>query len=190
MLPILMLPARAIRGRLGDHVYKTYGDKIIITRAPCFDGYVATAAQRARRERMRAATAYAQAVYADPVAKGIYVAVAKQLGRKPFRLAVSDFLHDRPRVIFASANTKTRRSWRSPAATRATQALSPRSVGRRPPFNANALRIRRAGKRRTACVAQCVSFNQHDDRGVELAFKRMSFRTCDLADSHAVDGVP
>jgi hypothetical protein len=88
----------AIRGRLGDHVFKTYGDKIVVTRVPCFDGYQPSAAQRDRRERMRAATAYARAVYADPSSKAVYVAAAKQLGRQPFRLAVSDFLRGRTRV--------------------------------------------------------------------------------------------
>src|SRR5688572_25166318 len=81
------IPYRAIRGRLGDRVYKTYGDKVIVTRVPCFDGYVPTAAQRERREKMRAATAYAQAVYTHPAAKAIYVAAGQQLGRQPFRLA-------------------------------------------------------------------------------------------------------
>lgn len=45
---------------------------------------------------MRAATAYAQAVQADPIAKAIYVAAAKQFGRQPFRLAVSDFSNGAP----------------------------------------------------------------------------------------------
>ena len=99
--PFLGLPIRAIRGRLGDRVYKTYGDKIIITRVPCFDGYIPTAAQRDRRDRMRAATAFAQAVYADPAAKAVYVTAAKALGRQPFRLAVSDFLHGRTRLMGA-----------------------------------------------------------------------------------------
>jgi hypothetical protein len=88
----------AIHGRVGDHVFKTYGDKIVVTRVPCFDRYVPSAAQRKRREKMRAATAYARAVYADPAAKAVYFAAAKQLRRQPFRLAVSDFLHDRPRI--------------------------------------------------------------------------------------------
>jgi hypothetical protein len=79
-------------------VYKTYGEKIIITRVPSFEGYVPTAAQRDRRNRMRAATAFAQAVYADPAAKAVYVAAARALGRQPFRLAVSDFLHGRTRI--------------------------------------------------------------------------------------------
>jgi hypothetical protein len=55
-------------------------------------------AQRERRDRMRAATAFAQSVYADPAAKAVYVAAAKSLGRQPFRLAVSDFLHGRTRI--------------------------------------------------------------------------------------------
>jgi len=42
-------------------------------------------------------------VYADPAAKAVYVAAATQLGRQPFRLAVSDFLQGRTRVILATA---------------------------------------------------------------------------------------
>jgi hypothetical protein len=101
--PFAGIPYRAIRGRLGNRVYKTYGDKVIVTRVPCFVGYVPTKAQRERREKLRAATAYAQAVYAAPAAKAVYVAAAKALGRQPFRLAVSDFLHGRPRVTLAPA---------------------------------------------------------------------------------------
>ena len=47
----------------------------------------------------RAATGFAQGVYADPAAKALYVATAKTLGRQPFRLAVADFLQGRPRVM-------------------------------------------------------------------------------------------
>ncbi len=99
------LPVRAVRGRMGDRVFKTYGEKIVVTRVPCFDGYVPTAAQRQRREKMRAATAYAQAVYADPAAKAVYVAAAQALGRQPFRLAVSDFLVGRLRVNLCPASS-------------------------------------------------------------------------------------
>src|SRR5688572_20682043 len=40
LFPFAGLPIRSIRGQLGDRVYKTYGDKIVVTRVPCFDGYV------------------------------------------------------------------------------------------------------------------------------------------------------
>jgi hypothetical protein len=103
----MILLCRAIRGRVGNRVYKTYGEKIIVTRIPRFDGYVPTAAQRDHRDKMRAATAYARAVYADPVDKAVYIAAAKQLGRQPFRLAVSDFLHGRPRVTLVPAAPET-----------------------------------------------------------------------------------
>jgi len=89
----------AVRGRVGDVVYKTYGARIIITRVPCFDGYVPTAVQRERRDRMREATAYAKRIYADPAAKALYVAAAKTLHRQPFRLAISDYLKGCTRVV-------------------------------------------------------------------------------------------
>lgn len=93
----------AIRGRVGDVVFKTHGDKIIVTRVPRFNGCTASAAQRERRDKMRAAVAFARAVYADPAAKALYVAAARQLGRHPFRLAVSDFLHGRNRLSSEAA---------------------------------------------------------------------------------------
>jgi hypothetical protein len=88
----------ALRGRIGNRVYKTYGDKIIVTRVPRFDGYKPSDGQRELRNRMRAATAFAQAVYSDQAAKTVYVSAAKALGRQPFRLAVSDFLIGRTRI--------------------------------------------------------------------------------------------
>jgi hypothetical protein len=130
--PFAGIPLRSIRGRLGDRVYKTYGDKIIVTRVPCFVGYVPTAAQRERREKLRAATAYAQAVYSDPAAKAIYVTAAKQLGRQPFRLAVSDFLRGRPRVRLGLAS-KPRQS---AAPANGIKASKPREdIGLQPPIS-------------------------------------------------------
>lgn len=104
---------KSIRGRVGDQVYKTYGDRIVVMRVPRFDGYQPTSAQQERREKMRAATAYARAVYADPALKAIYVAAAKQLGRQPFRLAVSDFLRGRPRVMLKVATARAEGGKRS-----------------------------------------------------------------------------
>ena len=89
----------ALHGRIGDRVYKTYqchgAVRFVVTRVPDFTGSTSTAAQRTQRERLRAATAYAKSVYADPAAKAVYVAAAQKLGRVPFRLAVSDYLAGR-----------------------------------------------------------------------------------------------
>ena len=86
----------AVRGRVGDIVFKTYrargGNKIVVSRVPRFEGYVPSPAQTARRARLREATAYAQRVYADPALKARYLAAAQKLGRSAFRLAVSDCL--------------------------------------------------------------------------------------------------
>lgn len=90
-----------VRGRVGDVVFKTYGRKIVISRVPRFDGRPPTAAQRARRDKMRAATAFAKRVYADPAAKAFYITAAQALGKKPLRLAVSDHLAHHARVSAA-----------------------------------------------------------------------------------------
>ena len=63
-----------------------------MTRVPRFEGYVPSPAQRSQCGRLRAATAYARSIYADPAAKAIHVAAARKLGRQPFRLAISDYL--------------------------------------------------------------------------------------------------
>jgi hypothetical protein len=103
--PELPLFICAIHGRVGEVVYKTYGHgkhrRFVKTRVACFEGYVPTTAQRARRDRMREATAFAQRVYSDPAAKALYVAAAHKLARQPFRLAVADYLrgHDRSGVM-------------------------------------------------------------------------------------------
>jgi hypothetical protein len=93
-MPIVTLNSAlvAIRGRVGDVVFKTYRDKIVMTRVPRFTSGVATPAQRARRDRLKAATAFAHRVYASRRAKAFYTEEARRLGRQPFRLAISDHL--------------------------------------------------------------------------------------------------
>ena len=82
----------AVRGRVGDRVFKTYGRRIVITRVPTFEGYCPSAAQRRQRDALRAATSYAQAVYGCSAAKALYRAAARTLGRQPYRLAIRDNL--------------------------------------------------------------------------------------------------
>jgi hypothetical protein len=93
-MPIVTLNSAlvAIRGRVGDVVFKTYRDKIVMTRVPRFVPGAATPAQRARRDRLKAATAFARRVYANTRAKACYADAARRLGRQPFRLAISDHL--------------------------------------------------------------------------------------------------
>ncbi len=94
LMPIVTLNSAlvAIRGRVGDVVFKTYRDKIVMTRVPRFTPGVATPAQRARRDRLKVATAFAQRVYTSAPARAFYTDEARRLGRQPFRLAISDHL--------------------------------------------------------------------------------------------------
>jgi hypothetical protein len=106
-MPIVTLNSAlvAIRGRVGDVVFKTYRDKVVMTRVPRFTSVVATPAQRARRDRLKAATAFAHRVYASTRAKAYYTEAARRLGRQPFRLAISDHLRcvDSPKADRTSA---------------------------------------------------------------------------------------
>jgi hypothetical protein len=137
----------AIRGRVGDVVFKTYRDKIVMTRVPRFAPGVVSPAQRTRRDRLKAATAFAQRVYASASSRAFYTAEARRLGRQPFRLAISDHLRcaDHP-----SENPTSAESARFAAAGRllSPPAPPPLPAGSRPrsaPFAAARKRISRPG---------------------------------------------
>jgi hypothetical protein len=140
------IPCVAIRGRLGDHVFKTYGDTIVVTRAPRFEGYQPTAAQRQRRDKMRAATAFAHAIYANSAARALYVAAARKLGRQPFRLAVSDFMCGRVRFPLETFETGNRR-WETGARDSETGNQKPETGNRWPRPKAYETRTQATGKR-------------------------------------------
>lgn len=93
-MPVVTLHSAliAVRGRVGDVVFKTYRDKVVVTRMPRLAHVTASPAQRVRRDRLKQATAFAQRVYANAPAKLLYVDEARRLGRQPFRLAVADYL--------------------------------------------------------------------------------------------------
>lgn len=158
LLELRGLPVRAIRGRVGDVVFKTYSRKIIVTRVPSFAGYVPSGAQRRGRERMRKATAYAKRVYADAETKAFYIAVAKKLGRQAFRLAVADYLatNARVRVVEGMLNSRGTASAEQSVVV-AQRPATRRPVVRRVWWEARSLRVacrrlRRARRRRHAPV--------------------------------------
>lgn len=55
-----------IRGKVGDLVFKRYGEEVVISRPPDFEGREWTEAQLAARERFRQAALYGKIVMADP----------------------------------------------------------------------------------------------------------------------------
>jgi hypothetical protein len=154
IMPVVRLNSAfaAIHGRLGGVVFKTYpGGKVVVTRVPRFEGYVPTPAQRARRERMAEATAYAQKVYSDAALKALYIMAAKRIRRQPFRLAISDHLA-KEKLLEKSQTTIAL----SPAESSAIERLR-RCGALKPSVTPRvASRLRFVGQRRPAIAAQTV----------------------------------
>ncbi len=83
---------KQLRGRVGDLVFRHYGDKVVVSRAPDFSNYRPTPAQRAQRKRFRAAVAYAQAVLKSTKTAAHYQRRARKEGGKAFTLAIRDYM--------------------------------------------------------------------------------------------------
>ena len=82
-----------VRGKVGDLVFKRYGDEVIIARKPDLEGREPTEAQAAQREQFRQAALYGKTVMADPVAKAIYEDVAETRGIPVFSVTIADFFN-------------------------------------------------------------------------------------------------
>ncbi|MBI5648830.1 MAG: hypothetical protein HZC40_00025 [Chloroflexi bacterium] len=82
-----------VRGKIGDLVFKRYGDEVIIARKPDLEGREPTEAQAAQREQFRQAALYGKTVMADPDAKAIYEDVAETRGIPVFSVTIADFFN-------------------------------------------------------------------------------------------------
>ena len=81
-----------LRGKVGDLVFKRYGDGTIISRKPTVTGEP-TEGQLAQRNRFTDAVMYGKMVMADPEAKAFYDEAARDKGMPVFSLTVADFFH-------------------------------------------------------------------------------------------------
>ena len=95
---ILLHPMfRWIRGKMGKIVYRlSHNGEVSAYPAPDMTGIEWSPAQKAQRQKMARATAYAKLAIRDPEIRQVYVAMAKQRKmneRRPFDVAVSDY-HD------------------------------------------------------------------------------------------------
>src|ERR1041385_3696280 len=70
----------SLRGRVGEWVYKQYSYGTVVTRVPKMEGIKPSAAQRAHRNRVRAAGKFYQQVLADPVLLKRYSTLARRRG--------------------------------------------------------------------------------------------------------------
>jgi len=92
-----------VRGKVGDLVFKRYGEEVVISRKPDLEGREPTEAQLAARERSRRGQAalYGKLVMADPETKAIYAEAAARKGQPVFSpstslrtgLTVADFFN-------------------------------------------------------------------------------------------------
>ncbi len=83
-----------IRGKVGELVFKRYGEEEVVTRAPDLSGRDPTPKQEAVRSRFKLAALYGKTALADPQSKALYEAAAKEKGLSLFALAVADFFHE------------------------------------------------------------------------------------------------
>lgn len=82
-----------LSGKIGNLVFKRYGDKTIISEKADRSGIEPSEAQLAAQDRFRQAVLFGKTVMADPEAKALYDEVADAKGKPVFSLTVADFFH-------------------------------------------------------------------------------------------------
>ena len=83
----------AIRGRVGDLVFRRWDDQVIVGKMPDRTGIVPSANQIAQQDQFRLAVLYGKAVLADEEQRTIYEDAAARKGQPVFALTVGDFLN-------------------------------------------------------------------------------------------------
>lgn len=94
MAKVVLAPAfEAIRGHIGNMVYKKWQEEEIVGKMPDFTGVVPTEDQVAQRDKFGLAVVYGKSVMVDPTTKAVYTGVSKTRGIPVFALTVADFLN-------------------------------------------------------------------------------------------------
>lgn len=79
-------------GKLGGFVFRrTRKGKTILSRYPNMSRVKWSGAQKAHRQRFRAAVAYAKAAMQDPVKRAHYEQMAMEQDSIPFNMAISEY---------------------------------------------------------------------------------------------------
>ena len=82
-----------ISGTMGDFVFRrSRNGETIVSMRPRKSNDEPSEAQRAQRERLKHAHAYARAAMADPALCALYEELAAKEGRSPYAMAHSDYL--------------------------------------------------------------------------------------------------
>jgi hypothetical protein len=82
-----------VKGKVGDLVFKQYGEALVMARTPHANGHEATPAQVAVRERFREAALYGKLALAQPAVRQVYAAAAREQGKPVTSLTIADFFH-------------------------------------------------------------------------------------------------
>ena len=82
-----------MRGKVGELVFKRYGDALIVTRAPSTSDHEGTPGQLAVRERFREAALYGKLALAQPAVREVYMAMARERKCPVTSLTIADFFH-------------------------------------------------------------------------------------------------
>ena len=81
------------QGKMGNIVFRrSHTGEMCITKLPDMSNVQWSESQRAHRQRFRQAVAYARAAMAEPAIRAVYVEAAAQKNKRPFDMAVSDYL--------------------------------------------------------------------------------------------------
>ena len=94
MAKIILNPMiKQIRGKMGNVVFRVSptGEQTIM-KLPDMSRVKWSKAQKAHRQRFKKAIAYARAAMSDPKVSKLYEKRAAKENRRPFRVAVSDYL--------------------------------------------------------------------------------------------------
>jgi len=80
-----------LKGRVGELIFKKYGNKMVVSKVPDMSGIKPTKKQKAKRSRFKEAVAYAQAIVRDPEKKAAYKKTLRR-GKQVYQSAIREYL--------------------------------------------------------------------------------------------------
>lgn len=84
-----------LKGKVGEFIFKRYGNKMIVSKTPDMSGIRPTKKQKARRSRFKDAVAYARAIVRNPARKAAYQKKLRR-GKKVYQSAIAEYLQKHP----------------------------------------------------------------------------------------------
>jgi hypothetical protein len=82
-----------MKGKVGDLVFKQYGDALVMARMPSGNGHEPTPAQMEVRERFCEAALYGKLALAQAAVREAYLAAARERGKPLTSVAIADFFN-------------------------------------------------------------------------------------------------